>query len=89
VQQQRPDLLEGDAALLGEPTSAGIEAGCQGTMRVRITLAGERAHTARAWMGRNAVHRLAPLLAALDAYQAREPVLLGCRYHEALQVVRV
>ncbi len=89
LQQQRPDLLSGDAALLGEPTSSIIEAGCQGTMRIRVTLAGERAHTARAWMGRNAVHRAAPLLAALDAYQPRQPELLGCRYHEGLQVVRV
>ncbi|MGZ4717769.1 MAG: succinyl-diaminopimelate desuccinylase, partial [Acidimicrobiales bacterium] len=89
LQQQRPDLLAGDVALLGEPTSSMIEAGCQGTMRVRVTFAGERAHVARAWMGRNAVHRAAPLLAALADYRPRQPELLGCRYHEALQVVRV
>ena len=89
LQQERPDLLVGYAALLGEPTSSMIEAGCQGTMRVRITLAGERAHPARAWMGRNAVHRAAPLLAALEAYEPRRPELLGCRYHEALLVVRI
>ena len=60
-------------------------------MRVRITLAGERAHTARPWMGRNAVHRAAPLLAALGRLRARAPARAarGCRYHEALQVVRV
>jgi succinyl-diaminopimelate desuccinylase len=89
LQEARPDLLVGDVALLGEPTSSGIEAGCQGTMRVRITLAGERAHPARAWMGRNAVHRAAPLLTALAAYEPRQPELQGCRYHEALQVVRI
>jgi len=89
LQEARPDLLGGDAALLGEPTSSVIEAGCQGTMRVRITLVGERAHSARPWMGRNAVHRAAPLLTALAGYVEREPVLLGCHYHEALQVVRV
>lgn len=86
---QRPDLLEGDVALLGEPTDGKIEAGCQGSLRFRLTLAGLRAHPARAWMGRNAVHRAAPVLAALAAYEPRQPVIAGCRYHEALLAVGI
>ncbi|HEY6531418.1 MAG TPA: succinyl-diaminopimelate desuccinylase, partial [Acidimicrobiales bacterium] len=85
----RPDLLEGDAAVLGEPTAAHIEAGCQGTLRLRVVLRGERAHTARPWMGRNAVHRLAGILAALDSYVERRPVIDGCEFREALQAVSV
>lgn len=86
---QRPDLLEGDVAILGEPTDGEVEAGCQGTLRFRVTLHGARAHTARAWMGRNAVHRLGALLRVLEEYEPRRPVILGCQYHEALQAVRV
>lgn len=87
--EARPDLLEGDVAILGEPTDGQIEAGCQGTMRFRIELAGARAHTARAWMGRNAIHRLGALLSAVAEVEPRRPEILGCRFHEALQVVRV
>lgn len=83
------ELLAGDVAILGEPTAGAIEAGCQGTMRFEVTLAGARAHTARPWMGRNAVHRLGGLLTALEAYAHREPVVDGCRYREALQAVHV
>ncbi|MGI9576825.1 MAG: succinyl-diaminopimelate desuccinylase [Microthrixaceae bacterium] len=87
--QLRPDLLVGDVAILGEPTGGDVEAGCQGSVRVRITLRGERSHTARAWMGRNAVHRLGALLSALDAYEPRQPVIDGCAYHEALLATSV
>lgn len=87
--EARPDLLEGDVALLGEPTGGALEAGCQGSMRLRLTLAGARAHTARPWMGENAIHRLGEALAALNAYDGRRPVIDGCEYREALQAVRV
>jgi succinyl-diaminopimelate desuccinylase len=89
VEAERPDLLEADVALLGEATGGAIEAGCQGTMRLRLVLRGERAHTARPWMGRNAVHRLAGALSALALYDERRPVIDGCEYREALQAVRV
>ena len=84
-----PELLVGDVAILGEPTGGALEAGCQGTMRFEVTLAGVRAHTARPWMGRNAVHRLGALLTALEDYEHREPVVDGCLYREALQAVHV
>lgn len=86
---ERPDLVAGDAAILGEPTDGWIEAGCQGTARVRLTLGGTRAHTARPWKGRNAIHRLAPILDVVAAHPTREPTIDGCTYREALQAVFV
>ena len=87
--RERPDLMEGEAAVLGEPTGAAIEAGCQGTLRARVTFAGARAHTARPWMGVNAIHRMGALLRRLDEYQERRPVLDGCEYREAIQAVAI
>jgi len=85
----RPDLLAGDVAILGEPTGGVVEAGCQGVLKVAVTVGGQRAHSARPWMGRNAIHRLAPLLAAVGSFEERRPVIDGCTYREALQAVHV
>ncbi|MEM9035221.1 MAG: succinyl-diaminopimelate desuccinylase [Actinomycetota bacterium] len=87
--RERPELVRGDAAILGEPTNGELEAGCQGTLRIRATWRGERAHTARPWMGRNAIHRLGPVLERLEAYEERRPVIDGCEFREAVQAVGV
>lgn len=89
IEANQPELLIADLAILGEPTSGNIEAGCQGTMRFTLELKGERAHTARPWMGRNAIHRLSGVLTAIEDYESRNPVIEGCQYREALQVVKV
>lgn len=87
--ETRPELLAGDVAILAEPTAGVVEAGCQGTLRIRVVLEGTRAHTARPFMGRNAIHRLAPLLEKVVAYRGRRPLLDGCEFAEQLQAVRV
>lgn len=83
------DWLETDLAILMEPTNGLIEAGCQGTLRVSISTAGHRAHSARSWLGDNAIHRLAPILARLAAYEPRSVEIDGCTYREGLNAVRV
>jgi succinyl-diaminopimelate desuccinylase len=87
VATERPDLVEGDFAILMEPSDAVVEAGCQGTLRVEVTVTGERAHSARSWRGSNAIHRAAEVLRRLEAYDARKPVIDGLEYHEGLNAV--
>jgi succinyl-diaminopimelate desuccinylase len=85
----RPDLLVAQAALLAEPTGGSVEAGCQGTLRLGVTLRGARAHTARPYSGRNAIHRMGSLISRVAAYQPREAVVDAITYTEQLQVVDV
>lgn len=89
LQRARPELLHGDLAILGEPTDGLIEAGCQGTLRIRVHSRGVRAHSARSWLGDNALHRLAPIFGALADYTPRNVDIDGCTYREGLQAVRV
>jgi len=89
VSRRHPDWLAGDFAVLLEPTNAAVEAGCQGTMRVDVTARGRRAHSARAWMGHNAIHEATGILERLLAYEPRRPVVDGLTYHEGLNAVFV
>ncbi|MCW5253254.1 succinyl-diaminopimelate desuccinylase [Streptomyces sp. SHP 1-2] len=89
VAAAHPEWLRGDFAVLLEPSDGQVEGGCQGTLRVLLRTTGERAHSARGWMGSNAVHAAAPILARLAAYEPRRPVIDGLEYREGLNAVRV
>lgn len=89
LHELRPDLVQGDVAILAEPSGGRVEAGCQGTLRVEVILAGMRAHTARPYTGRNAIHRLGAVIARIASYEPRSVETEGVRYTEQLQVVGV
>jgi succinyl-diaminopimelate desuccinylase len=89
VAEAHADWLKGDFAVLLEPSDAQVEGGCQGTLRVFLRTTGERAHSARSWMGSNAIHAAAPILAKLAAYEPRRPVIDGLEYREGLNAVRI
>jgi succinyl-diaminopimelate desuccinylase len=87
--RNHPELLEADFAILGEPTNTLIEGGCNGTARAEIRLHGVRAHSARSWVGHNAIHDAAPVLAILAAYQPAEIEVDGLVYREGLNAVGI
>ncbi|BBX68891.1 succinyl-diaminopimelate desuccinylase [Mycolicibacterium psychrotolerans] len=89
IEKEMPDWLAADVAILGEPSGGLIEAGCQGTLRVVIGGTGTRAHSARSWLGDNAIHKLGAVLARLEAYRARSVNIDGCVYREGLSAVRI
>lgn len=85
----RPDLFRADFAILGEPSNGEVEGGCNGTLRAIVRTSGVRAHSARAWIGENAIHRAAPILTRLAEYRAREVMVEGLLYRESLSAVRI
>lgn len=89
VSAAHPEWLAADFAVLLEPTYGAVEAGCQGTMRAVVRTTGRRAHSARSWLGSNAIHTMGEPLRRLDAYQARTVTIDGCTYREGLNAVRV
>jgi succinyl-diaminopimelate desuccinylase len=89
VARERRGWLYGDLAILLEPTDGEVEAGCQGTLRAVLETKGRRAHSARSWLGINAIHGAVDILATLAAYRPREVEIDGCRYREGLNAVRI
>ncbi|TFC61891.1 succinyl-diaminopimelate desuccinylase [Cryobacterium sp. TMT2-15-1] len=85
----RPDLFAGDFAILGEPTNSQIEGGCNGNVRVEIRTFGLRAHSARSWVGDNAIHKIGPVIDILAAYEPRQVEVEGLVYREGLNAVGI
>ena len=89
LQRNHPRWLAGDLALLGEPTAAHVEGGCNGTLRVIARFPGRAAHSARAWMGSNAIHAMAPVIERIADYGNPVELVDGLEFRESLSVVRV
>ena len=87
VARTSPELLQGDFAVLCEPSNARVEGGCNGTLRAEIKLSGKKAHSARPWMGENALHKAAEPLGLLANYQPEEVAVDGLVYKESLNAV--
>ena len=89
ISRELPDLIKADFAVLCEPTAALVEGGCNGTMRAEVITRGVKAHSARAWMGKNAIHAAAEVLEALNAYETQEVEVDGLVYRESLNAVLI
>ena len=87
LSRNQPELLKGEFAILCEPTSAMVEGGCNGTIRVDVIAKGKKAHSARPWMGENAIHKLLPALQALSEYESETITVDGLDYKESINAV--
>ena len=87
--EAHPDWVGGDFAIIAEPTSCGIEGGCNGTIRFDVIAHGVAAHSARAWMGDNAIHKAAEILDRLQAYEAQDVAVDGLTYREGVNATLI
>lgn len=89
LSRDSPETLRADFAVLLEPSGGVVEGGCQGTLRAAVTARGARAHTARSWRGKNAIHEAGEILGILRGWTPRRPLIDGLEYHEGLNAVAV
>lgn len=89
MRNHREKLTDAAFAVLLEPTNGTIEGGCNGTIRFWVRTAGLAAHSGRAWMGDNAIHKMAGVLARLEAYEPATYEVEGLAYREGLNAVQI
>lgn len=89
IERDLRDWLVADLAVLGEPTNGLVEAGCQGTLALQIVTRGKRAHSARSWMGHNAIHDAQAVLQRVTEFEVRTVEIDGCTFREGLNAVDI
>lgn len=87
--RNHPDLLAADFAVLLEPTDDAVEGGCNGTLTLQVHTRGVAAHSARPWMGHNAIHDVADVLARITQGQLPDVDVDGLRFRQSLNAVGI
>jgi succinyl-diaminopimelate desuccinylase len=84
--EREPGLRTADLAIVLEPTSNAIHAGCLGNVNARWTFHGRSGHSARPWLADNAIERAARGVLALASIEPEVHVLDGLRYTQVVTV---
>jgi len=79
-------LIRSSAAVVLEPTDRAIEAGCQGVINADVVFTGRPAHSARPWLGENAITKSSEFLAFLGALEPESHVVNGLEFLEVMSV---
>ena len=85
----RVDWLSGaQLSIVMEPTDLQLEMGCNGALNADVVFRGQSAHSARPWLGENAVTKAGAWLAELYARQPELVVIDGLEYREVFSVTQ-
>jgi succinyl-diaminopimelate desuccinylase len=87
--QRDATLRDAAFAVVLEPTSNAIHAGCLGNVNATWTFRGRSGHSARPWLADNAIHRLARGVAELADVPATEHVFDGLTFTEVVSATRI
>jgi succinyl-diaminopimelate desuccinylase len=78
-----------ELAIVMEPTANALEVGCLGNLNVAVTARGAAAHTARPWLGDNAIHRIVRALGPLGELPTRDVEIDGLIFREVVNVTAI
>lgn len=84
VFEECPWVLDAELAFVLEPTENALEVGCVGTAQVEVTFEGIPAHSARPWLGENALTAAGEFLAELHERPATKVAVDGLPFYEVL-----
>jgi succinyl-diaminopimelate desuccinylase len=88
ILEAHPGLAEAEAGIVLEPTNREVHAGCQGSINATIWFEGEAAHSARPWLGVNAITRSAGFLSDMDRLTPELHTIEGLVFKEVMSVTR-
>ncbi|MEX0795619.1 MAG: succinyl-diaminopimelate desuccinylase [Acidimicrobiia bacterium] len=83
-----PGLTSAPAGIVLEPSNRELQAGCNGVINATVTFEGEPAHSARPWLGVNAVTRSGPFLTAMDGLEPEAHEVDGLVFKEVMSVTK-
>ncbi len=75
-------------AIVLEPTNNEVQVGCVGSLHARVTVSGQRAHSARPWQGKNALYEGLELVNRLARLEPQPVVVGGQTFYEVLNVTQ-
>jgi succinyl-diaminopimelate desuccinylase len=78
-----------DLAVVLEPTDVELHAGCVGNLNARLTYRGISSHSARPWLGNNAIHAAVRSLRRIAELEPYDVELDGLVYREVVSAVRI
>jgi succinyl-diaminopimelate desuccinylase len=81
--------VEADLVVVLEPTDNTIQAGCLGNLNARLVFHGTSAHSARPWLGDNAIMRAVEGLAPLASLEPHDVEIQGLVFREVLSVTQI
>jgi succinyl-diaminopimelate desuccinylase len=84
-----PALAEAALAIVMEPTANELEVGCNGNLSAVVTIHGRAAHSARPWLGDNAIHAAIEALAPLADLPVRDVDVDGLVFREVVSVTTI
>jgi succinyl-diaminopimelate desuccinylase len=87
--EEYAEVAEAELVVMMEPTDNTIQAGCLGNLNARLVYTGTSAHSARPWLGDNAIHRAIRGLAEVASLEPLDVEVDGLVFREVVSVVGI